>query len=381
MKSQTRPWFAGGVILAVVGLGLTARAAFDEPLEAPLTFTGRVAGVAGDNVDLTFTFTKEGEAPCGVVADNVPLTAEGTFTTVLDTSLFCFEDFFSGGSPPVVSISVDGTEVVTNQVVGAVPFARFADAARTADTATRVSEAACPPGYTAETDDSVAQCRRGQDVVVKVGSGASSFWLDRYEAAIFDAGTQLAQGAVNNLARDGRDLILQRAESREGVTPSANITWMQANTLCRLSGKRLPRRAEWLFAARTLSDETACNLTSGQVRATGLGPCSTAEGVEDLFGNLQEYVEEWGVAPGDDVTVAVNAGIDGDRIFNQAGVVRHFDIDGDADEVDDGVGIPAVEIRGGSFVAGGQGGLFFGGADRSPLNRINLTGFRCLTPR
>jgi hypothetical protein len=389
-KKFSKPKAAALLALCAIGITVSANAAFNEPLEAPLTFAGRIQGVADGRVDLDFRFEKNaGQVSCNAVAS--PNVVGGAFNAVLDFEP-CDEDFFSGGDAPVVTITVTSVtpnvEVVSNAAVGAVPFARFADVSRIsfasvfADTAARVAEANCPVGYeeTEEGDGAnrVALCDRFGDIVVKVGVGNTSFWMDRYEAMLVNSNTGTDRETATDFVATGRGMQTVEATSRLGVTPETNISWLQANVACRNAGKRLPRRAEWLMAAQSVTDPNpACHVDPANEapRPTSNTTCSSEDGVMDLFGNVQEYMDEWAVGSGSDATVSQPFGPDLDRVFNVSGEVR----DGD----DSGVrsGLPAVEIRGGAFNIGDAGGLLFGGADRSPLNRSPLTGFRCVIPR
>jgi formylglycine-generating enzyme required for sulfatase activity len=93
------------------------------------------------------------------------------------------------------------------------------------------------------------------------------------------------------------------AVSVEGVTPSAYVTWFQAQEACANSAKRLPTNAEWQVGANGTPDTggadngtTDCNtdnLAPG-VTATGArSGCVSARGAFDMVGNLSEWVADW----------------------------------------------------------------------------------------
>jgi len=91
------------------------------------------------------------------------------------------------------------------------------------------------------------------------------------------------------------------AVSLAGVTPSASITWFQAQQACRNSGKRLPSNAEWQVAVADTPDPgpddgmNDCNTAStGAAAATGSRrSCVSSRGAFDMVGNLNEWVAEW----------------------------------------------------------------------------------------
>jgi formylglycine-generating enzyme required for sulfatase activity len=110
------------------------------------------------------------------------------------------------------------------------------------------------------------------------------------------------------------------AVSLPGLTPSANITWFQAQLACKNARKRLPSNAEWQAAVAGTPDPgpdngtTDCNNTSLRVAvATGSrSSCKSGRGAFDMVGNLHEWVAAWvprstacgnwsaGVSPTDD---------------------------------------------------------------------------------
>jgi hypothetical protein len=91
------------------------------------------------------------------------------------------------------------------------------------------------------------------------------------------------------------------AVSLRGVTPSAYITWFQAQQACKNSRKRLPSNAEWQAAVAGTPDPgpdngtTDCNTgNTPAVAPTGShSSCVSTDGAFDMVGNLSEWVADW----------------------------------------------------------------------------------------
>ncbi len=91
------------------------------------------------------------------------------------------------------------------------------------------------------------------------------------------------------------------AASLLGMTPSAYITWFQAQAACKNSRKRLPSNAEWQAAVIGTPDPgpddgTSDCHTASAVAAVNTGSrsnCKSADGAFDMVGNLAEWVAEW----------------------------------------------------------------------------------------
>jgi hypothetical protein len=114
---------------------------------------------------------------------------------------------------------------------------------------------------------------------------------------------------------NGTDCVGIYAVSIAGVPPSASITWFQAQQACANAGKRLLSNAEWQMAAAGTPDpgsnngllNTKCNTDScsggGACTARNTGAAGTAagdasscisnRGVQDMVGNLWEWVADW----------------------------------------------------------------------------------------
>jgi formylglycine-generating enzyme required for sulfatase activity len=87
-----------------------------------------------------------------------------------------------------------------------------------------------------------------------------------------------------------------------GVTPSANVTWFQAQEACANAGKRLPTNAEWQIAATGTPDPgpddgaTDCNTSAAGVSPVDTGSrakCVSSRGAFDMVGNRFEWVADW----------------------------------------------------------------------------------------
>jgi len=171
-----------------------------------------------------------------------------------------------------------------------------------------------------------------QDIMVKVGATC----VDVYEASVWSTptgGTQYgATSADYPCNEDGSDCTNTiYARSVQGVLPSANITWLQAQRACANSGKRLLRNAEWQMAATgtppgvydgysgnvigTDNGTTDCNSASN----TGVLPedpvltgsranCVSSFGAFDMVGNVNEYVGEMDGSNGNFLQVWLRGG-------------------------------------------------------------------------
>jgi formylglycine-generating enzyme required for sulfatase activity len=255
----------------------------------------------------------------------------------------------------------------------------------------------CPRGYTQDASATgIVLCKKGVDEVVKVGSGGSAFWIDRYEASVWSkadgSGTQygLADGDFPaTFPRSGQadKANLVYALSVKGVTPSAEITWFQAARACRASGKRLPNGEEWLEAAAATNDPGsntgtggACVTNADSPRATGQGTtCVSTWGAQDMIGNLGEWTAEWNASVGNAAATTGTwpdqggAAYNGDWTWN----IASSTIAGEAGWT---TGLPATAVRGGDWGNGSQAGTFAFCLNSAPAHRSRRYGFRCLLP-
>lgn len=250
----------------------------------------------------------------------------------------------------------------------------------------------CPDSYIRDsTQMNIVLCRQGMDEVVKVGTKGSAFWIDRYEASIWDnedgSGKQYGAGVSDYPATfpgNGQASKPLYALSRSGVTPSTTLTWFQANEACRSSGKRLPSSDEWFAAVRGTIDPGDSSgaggtcVTNGPIRTTGSGSkCVSDWGVQDMVGNIMEMTAEWQAAPGSgtDNGQPWPAGFGGDESFN---IVSSAFVPGMAGAVKS---MPSVISRGGDNFRGVLSGIFTIDLSASPVSVDSIHGFRCIIPR
>jgi formylglycine-generating enzyme required for sulfatase activity len=272
----------------------------------------------------------------------------------------------------------------------------------------------CPPDYTKDSSvTTFTLCKKSNDEMVKVGRGPSAFWIDRYEASVWSteggSGTQYGGiDASNALVRDYPGTFPKNAQhppasaifqplyaaSVAGVRPSGSLTWFQAMEACTESGKRLPTRQEWLRAASGTVDpppgggdgaSSTCLTAGAAPRATGEGSaCRSAWGAEDMIGNLYEWTDEWYSGAGESggsVTTPqlVNDGVsdwpaeyNGDGTWNLPTMV--------VSEAGPTAALPAAGVRGGSWFAGVQAGVFSLDLSVAPSRYTTTVGMRCAAP-
>jgi formylglycine-generating enzyme required for sulfatase activity len=160
------------------------------------------------------------------------------------------------------------------------------------------------------------------------------------------------------------------AVSLPQVTPSAYLTWFQAQVACKNAAKRLPSNAEWQAAVVGTPDPgpdngtTDCNTGSTlAVALTGSrSSCVSADGAFDMVGNLYEWTADWvphsttcgtwsaGVSPTGDVQCLVGAATTGE---------------------------PSALLRGGIFNSGTPAGPLTVTGNYEPSDSLFFIGFRC----
>src|SRR5262249_34248296 len=160
------------------------------------------------------------------------------------------------------------------------------------------------------------------------------------------------------------------AVSLPGMTPSANITWFQAQAACENAGKRLPSNAEWQAAAKGTPDpgpddgENDCNTASAfkPVAPGWRSSCRSARGAFDMVGNLYEWVADWVPRSTGCAAWSVSVSPTGDDQC-LAGAET--------------TGEPAALVRGGAFLSGTLAGpLAILGSVPPSLPTVSI-GFRC----
>lgn len=408
-----------------VGVFVAVRAAVARdgvaggPARTHVTVAGTVTGggvTPGSMQTMTFAFRRQDGASLCAPRVSVMVEANGAFVAnvPVDDSVGCPETMFSGADLLVdVYLGADsGAPIVAAQVVNPVPFAHFAS---------QYGSPLCPVGYLCETEGAGMTCDpasappRGDarvrcvkraresgvrpivDEVVRVGSGATVFWIDRFEATVWTTATPVVTDVPLNSTSEtdlttlglprtgdwqGRAPRLFSASLNVPNPPSRWVTWFQAQELCRASGKRLPTGEEWLAAARG-TRELGCHIAP-----PNLGPryvdngtsCVSEWGARDLVGNLSEWTSEWyaGLVVGggndDRSDWPSDYGNDGTRnitasVFSQpTSTMRNS-------------ALPAAAQRGGAWDSGTLAGRFALHLSGAPSNSAAFVGFRCVIPR
>ncbi len=172
-------------------------------------------------------------------------------------------------------------------------------------------------------------------------------------------------GPAPRPSRDDPDPRALYAVSVAGVTPSAYVTWFQAQQFCRMAGKRLVTNAEWQSAAAGTPDGAPCVVDASAPGPTGTAGCVSNAGAFDMVGNLSEWVADW-IPPATDCQP---------DLFG-TGDVNCMAIDPTGTVAVSRAG-PAALIRGGFFAVGVLAGVFAVDGVHPLSNVVSGLGFRC----
>jgi len=211
--------------------------------------------------------------------------------------------------------------------------------------------------------------------------GESTLCVDIFEAS---AGEQCpVQKPTNELdTKTNFDTQACLSDSVEGNEPWRYISLTEAQQMCARDGKRLMKSDEWYKLASGLTNFDTCNIDSGDnsIRPGSVGLCASPSGVNDLIGNVWEWLDE-----------EVIDGDYGGRNLPPSGYITSVDTDGVAVTTGENpsndfgedyafinnTGVKGI-IRGGFYGSGDDAGLYALNASVNLDLRATGIGFRCV---
>jgi len=138
------------------------------------------------------------------------------------------------------------------------------------------------------------------------------FWIDRTEVTVGAYHTCVDLHACTVPTRSSSSCTYDLGDPR---LPVSCVHWHDAEAFCRALGKRLPRESEWELASRgpkgtgrypwrsgnmscyyasmMVNDTTGRSCTRGPSRVGGHPAGATPSGIQDLTGNVEEWMSDW----------------------------------------------------------------------------------------
>lgn len=277
---------AGGIFFAGMW---AARAVPGGPVRRSLSFAGTITGRTGPQM-LTFTFRKGSASVCAPMVQVTPEAPSGAFSTEIPLTS-CPSALFDGDDV-TVEVSVGGTVIASAQPINPVPYAVYAERLGTPD---------CPNGYERATDamlpTTALLCRRGNDQVVRVGSGSSAFWMDRFLNSVWTGrdgtGTRLDDMRMAPMDIVGGGTADLFPVSMVGVPTTGYVSVFQGSILCRTVGKRLPTVDELIAASRNFPG--LAPPAGRRIWSVRPDECPGARNFDYNAGSTPQCVSYWGV--------------------------------------------------------------------------------------